>query len=121
MKNRAWLVYAVESSQTATCFQLQLTMSLLVLLPVLQFELLSQQIALSYAMFLYSVEHTYEGVYRVPQAEFNRTAAGLLGSSYLSVPWWWRWATAGVEYHHFHHLNARVPCYRMRVSQYASR
>jgi len=77
-------------------------------------ELFSQQIALSYAMFLYCVEHTYEGVYRVPKAEFNRTAAGLLGSSYLSVPWWWRWATIGVEYHHFHHLNPRLPCYRMK-------
>jgi fatty acid desaturase len=89
---------------------------LLLLLLLLQFEFLAQQIALSYAMFLYCVEHTYEGVYRVPKAEYNRTAAGLLGSSVLSIPWWWRWAAAGVEYHHFHHLNARLPCYRMRVS-----
>lgn len=55
-------------------------------------------------------------MFRVPKAEFNRTAAGLLGSSYLSMPWWWHWATIGVEYHHFHHQNARLPCYRMRVS-----
>lgn len=73
------------------------------------------QCALSYAMFLYCVEHTFEGVYRVPKAEFSRTAAGLLGSSYLPMPWWWQWAACGVEYHHFHHLNARVPCYRMKV------
>jgi hypothetical protein len=37
---------------------------LLLLLLRLQAELLSQQCALTYAMFLYCVEHTYEGVYR---------------------------------------------------------
>jgi omega-6 fatty acid desaturase (delta-12 desaturase) len=91
-------------------------------LPVRQIwaELLAQQCALTYAMFLYCVEHTYEGVYRVPKAEFNRTAAGLLGSSYLSMPWWWQWATIGVEYHHFHHQNARLPCYRMRECEAAA-
>jgi len=77
-------------------------------------ELFVHQCALSYAMFLYCVEHTFEGVYRVPKAEFSRTAAGLLGSSYLPMPCWWQWAACGVEYHHFHHLNARVPCYRMK-------
>jgi len=85
------------------------------LLLLLQPELLAQQFAMSYAMFLYSVEHIFEGAYRVPKAEYNRTAACLLGSSYLSVPWWWRWATLGIEYHHLHHLNARVPCYRLKV------
>lgn len=83
-----------------------------------QAELIVQQCALSYAMFLYHIEHTFEGVYRVPKTEFNRTAAGLLGSSYLPMPWWWQWATVGVEYHHIHHANARVPCYRMQVSQW---
>jgi omega-6 fatty acid desaturase (delta-12 desaturase) len=82
---------------------------------MLQAELLSQQLAVSWAMFLFCVQHTYEEVYRVPKAEYNRTAAGLCGASYLPIPWWWRWATVGVEYHHLHHLNARVPCYKLQV------
>jgi len=84
---------------------------------VVQAELIVQQCALSYAMFLVCVEHTFEGVYRVPEAEFNRTAASLLGSSYLPMPWWWQWVTMGVEYHHFHHVNPRMPCYRMKVRE----
>lgn len=89
--------------------------SLLAAATPLQAELLAQQCAMSYAMFLYVVQHAFEGVYRVPRAQYNRAAAALLGSSYLSVPRWWAWATLGVEYHHIHHLNARVPCYRLKV------
>jgi len=84
---------------------------------VVQAELIVHQCALSYAMFLTCVEHTFEGVYRVPKTELNRTAASLLGSSYLPMPWWWQWVTIGMEYHHFHHVNPRVPCYRMKVRE----
>lgn len=87
-----------------------------VLLPFfLQAELLAQQCAMSYALFLFVVQHIYEGVYRVPRAEHNRAVSCLSGSSFLSVPWWWSWATLGIEYHHIHHLNTRVPCYRLKV------
>ena len=94
-------------------FLLLLNSLLLSLLP--QAELIVHQCALSYAMFLFCVEHTFEGVYRVPRAEYDRTAAGLLGSSYLPMPWWWSFFTLGVEYHHIHHHNAKVPCYRLKV------
>jgi len=80
-------------------------------------ELLAQQCALSYAMFLFVVQHTFEGVYRVPRAEHNRTVSALSGSSFLSMPWWWSWATLGIEYHHIHHINTRVPCYRLKACQ----
>lgn len=39
-------------------------LTLLLLLLPSQGELFAQQCALTYAMFLYCVEHTYEGVYR---------------------------------------------------------
>jgi hypothetical protein len=88
---------------------------MLMLLLSMQAELLAQQLALSYAMFLFCVQHTFEGVYRVPRAEYDRAEAVLLGSSYLSMPWWWCWVTVGVEYHCFHHQNVQVPCYRLQV------
>lgn len=72
-------------------------------------------IATAYALFLYSVEHAYEGVYLVPRSGHNRTIAAIAGSSYLLMPWWFKWASFGVEYHHVHHLNARVPGYRLKV------
>jgi len=72
-------------------------------------------------MFLYCIEHIFEGAYRVPRAEFNRTAAAMQGSSYMPMPKWWHWVTLGCEYHHIHHANPRVPLYRMAVSVSAER
>ena len=36
---------------------------------------------------------------------------GLKGASYIKVPWFFRFFTFGIEYHHIHHLNARIPGY----------
>lgn len=83
-----------------------------------QAELMGAWIATGCAMFLYSVEHAYEGVYLVPRSHHNRTVAAVAGSSCLSMAWWFKWATFGVEYHHIHHLNARVPGYRLQVRAY---
>jgi len=87
---------------------------LLMVLPM-QTEFCAAYLATMYAMFLFTVQHVFEGVYRVPRAEYNRAAANLIGASYLPVPWWWEWATCGVEFHHIHHMNPRVPCFRMKV------
>lgn len=57
----------------------------------------------------------------VPRAEHNRTVAALEGSSHLMAPWWWRWVLVGVETHHIHHVNARVPGYRMQVGVVGTR
>jgi omega-6 fatty acid desaturase (delta-12 desaturase) len=74
-------------------------------------------VALSFGMFMVHVQHVrpYKGVYMAPKKDHNRLAAELMGSTYLSVPWWFSWATMGIEYHHIHHANARVPCYRLKV------
>lgn len=52
--------------------------------------------------------------YRAPAAEHSRDAAALMGSTYIPVP---RWLSdrvfLGIEHHHIHHLDSRVPCYRL--------
>jgi fatty acid desaturase len=80
-----------------------------------QAEIMAQAATASYAMFLLCIQHTFEGVYTAPKVEFDRTAAGLWGTSFLSMPWWWQWASCGIEHHHFHHLFPSMPCYRMKV------
>ncbi len=43
--------------------------------------------------------------------------AQLHGSSYLRVPFFLRWVTYGIEYHHIHHLSTQVPCYLLKRCQ----
>jgi omega-6 fatty acid desaturase (delta-12 desaturase) len=69
----------------------------------------------SYALFLVQTQHAYEVVYLENQHNYNRTDAAAKGVSCIIMPWWWRWATYGMEYHHIHHLNTRVPGYRIKV------
>jgi acyl-lipid omega-6 desaturase (Delta-12 desaturase) len=44
----------------------------------------------------------------------DKHEAGLLGSTYLLVPWYLKWSTLGIEYHHIHHLTTRIPCYKLQ-------
>lgn len=52
--------------------------------------------------------------YRAPAAEHSRDAASLMGSTYIPIP---RWISdrvfLGIEHHHIHHLDSRVPCYHL--------
>jgi fatty acid desaturase len=89
--------------------------SLLPPFPLPQLELATMFSAMAYAMFLFHIQHEFEGTYRGPRGDLVRTAAIARGSSYLYMPWWWRWASLGVEHHAIHHMNARVPCYRLQV------
>jgi omega-6 fatty acid desaturase (delta-12 desaturase) len=40
--------------------------------------------------------------------------AALQGSSYLKLPRTLAWAVGHANYHHVHHLSARIPSYRLR-------
>jgi omega-6 fatty acid desaturase (delta-12 desaturase) len=65
-------------------------------------------------VFLFHLQHTFEGVQRKRGSQWSYFENGMSGSTFLQVPWWLKWATVGIEYHHIHHLNARVPGYRLR-------
>lgn len=84
-------------------------------LPGLQVELVAVALICSYAAVLVNSQHIFEGVYLEQGPCYNRTEAAARGASCMIMPAWWRWASFGVEYHHIHHLNARVPGYRIKV------
>eukprot|EP00179_Madagascaria_erythrocladioides_P007136 CAMPEP_0198311882 /NCGR_PEP_ID=MMETSP1450-20131203/3468_1 /TAXON_ID=753684 ORGANISM="Madagascaria erythrocladiodes, Strain CCMP3234" /NCGR_SAMPLE_ID=MMETSP1450 /ASSEMBLY_ACC=CAM_ASM_001115 /LENGTH=391 /DNA_ID=CAMNT_0044014797 /DNA_START=183 /DNA_END=1358 /DNA_ORIENTATION=+ len=48
----------------------------------------------------------------------DRAEASIKASTYLYVPWCLKWATLGIEYHHVHHYDARVPCYKLAASHH---
>jgi omega-6 fatty acid desaturase (delta-12 desaturase) len=78
---------------------------------ILAQEMVSLAIASSIGFYLFSIQHTFPNVYRRRQQAWDYFTNGILGSSFLQVPRIFRWVTFGIEYHHIHHLNARVPAY----------
>lgn len=63
---------------------------------------------------LFHIQHGTNRGYRAPTVTHDATEAALKGATYFQVPTFLKWATLGIEYHHIHHLNARVPCYALQ-------
>jgi len=70
-------------------------------------------IAGSIGVFLFYVQHQFEDTYWREHPEWDFHAAGLQGSSYLVLPKVLQWFTANIGLHHIHHVNSRIPNYRL--------
>lgn len=64
-------------------------------------------------VWLFSVQHRFEGVRWSRHAEWDPVAASLEGSSFLQLPRILRWFTASLGFHHVHHLAPRIPNHRL--------
>lgn len=71
-------------------------------------------IAGSLGVFLFYVQHQFEDTYWREHPEWEFHAAGLQGSSYLVLPKVLQWFTANIGLHHIHHINSRIPNYRLQ-------
>jgi omega-6 fatty acid desaturase (delta-12 desaturase) len=67
----------------------------------------------SFGVFLFHLQHTFVECVRVKGR--NLFDNGYYGSSYLVLPTFLKFFTAGIEYHHIHHLSSRVPSYRLQA------
>jgi acyl-lipid omega-6 desaturase (Delta-12 desaturase) len=66
--------------------------------------------------YLLYVQHQYEDTYFKSSGEWRFELAALQGSSYLELPRPLVWALASVNYHHVHHLSAKIPNYNLRAA-----
>lgn len=64
-------------------------------------------------VWLFSVQHRFEHTLWVRQEEWDPELAALQGSSYLRLPGILKWFTGNIGFHHIHHLNPRIPNYRL--------
>ena len=64
-------------------------------------------------VWLFSVQHLYEGAHWSRREEWSYADAALKGSSYLVMPAALHWMTGNIGFHHIHHLSVRVPNYRL--------
>lgn len=65
-------------------------------------------------VWLFYVQHTFEGAYWVRGEQWNSLDAAVNGSSFYDLPRVVHWFTGNIAYHHIHHLASRIPNYRLR-------
>jgi omega-6 fatty acid desaturase (delta-12 desaturase) len=63
--------------------------------------------------YLFYAQHNFPGVEFFDRAGWAYEKAALASSSYMKTGPIMAWFTANIGYHHIHHLNARVPFYRL--------
>ena len=71
-------------------------------------------IAGAVGVWLFYVQHTFEGAYWTRKDEWDSGQAAVAGSSYFDLPRVVHWFTGNIGYHHIHHLASRIPNYRLR-------
>lgn len=65
------------------------------------------------ATWLFYVQHQFDEAYWERKEAWNYKDATLQGSSFYNLPRWLHWATGNIGYHHIHHLNPKVPNYKL--------
>lgn len=78
---------------------------------ILQFTVL--MVAGSAGVWLFYVQHQYEGVYWERAEKWDYVAAALQGSSFYKLPKVLQWFSGNIGFHHIHHLSARIPNYHL--------
>lgn len=70
-------------------------------------------IASAIGTYLFYAQHNFPGVSFNDSAGWTYEKAAMESSSYIKTGPLWAWFTANIGYHHIHHLNARIPFYRL--------
>ncbi|MBS0031648.1 fatty acid desaturase family protein [Chitinophaga sp. 22321] len=70
-------------------------------------------IACGLGAYLFYAQHNFPGVTFNVNQEWCYDKAALLSSSYMVMNPVMKWFTGNIGYHHIHHLNARIPFYRL--------
>lgn len=74
-------------------------------------------LAWSAGIWLFYVQHQYEGAYWARGDERTVVDAALKGSSYYKLPRVLQWLTGNIGLHHIHHLRPRIPNYHLQACQ----
>ncbi len=75
--------------------------------------LIPSTIAAAMGAYLFYAQHNYPGVILQPRADWDYVTAALKSSSFIRMSPIMHWFTGNIGYHHVHHLNARIPFYRL--------
>ncbi len=71
-------------------------------------------IGASIGVWMFYVQHQFEGTHWSRNEDWNRESAALKGSSYYDLPAPLMWITGNIGVHHVHHLSSRIPFYQLQ-------
>jgi omega-6 fatty acid desaturase (delta-12 desaturase) len=64
-------------------------------------------------VWLFYVQHQFEGVYWERSEQWDYAEAALKGSSFYKLPKVLQWFSGNIGFHHIHHLSPRIPNYNL--------
>ena len=76
-------------------------------------QLIVLLVAGSTGIWLFYVQHQFEGVYWERKADWDYSLAALQGSSFYKLPKVLQWFSGNIGFHHIHHLSPRIPNYNL--------
>lgn len=103
-------VMATNAAIAATMVVLMVTLGMGTV-PIVQLPI--SLIAGTIGMWLFFVQHQFDGTVWERDDAWNFPDAALHGSSHYDLPPVLRWFTANIGIHHVHHLCGRIPFYRL--------
>lgn len=81
--------------------------------PVLIVNIATMLIAGTIGIWLFYIQHQFEGAAWERNKAWKRDDAALDGSSHYDLPPVLHWFTANIGIHHVHHLSSRIPFYQL--------
>jgi omega-6 fatty acid desaturase (delta-12 desaturase) len=87
--------------------------------PTFAFMALAMTVTVCVGVFMVYVGHNHEDTYWAsgPQVDFEE--ASLKGSSVIDLGWFYDFMTFNFAYHDLHHLNSRIPAYKLKACHIA--
>ncbi len=76
-------------------------------------QLIPHFIAYAIGSYLFYAQHNFPGVSFADKSGWTYEKAALESSSYMRMGRVMAWFSANIGYHHIHHLNAKIPFYRL--------
>ncbi|MDH3196165.1 MAG: fatty acid desaturase, partial [Hyphomicrobiales bacterium] len=81
--------------------------------PILMVHLPVVMLAASIGVWLFYIQHQFEGTHWEHEPDWSVQESALHGSSHYDLPKILRWFTGNIGVHHVHHLCSRIPFYRL--------
>jgi acyl-lipid omega-6 desaturase (Delta-12 desaturase) len=75
--------------------------------------LLPMFLAGAFGSYLFFAQHSFKRMIVLSPQEWSYYRAALVSSSYLKLNRLLQWFTGNIGFHHIHHLNVRIPFYRL--------
>ena len=70
-------------------------------------------VACSVGVWLFYVQHNFDGAYWQRHDKWEYFKAGLDGASFYKLPVVLQWFTGNIGFHHIHHLSPKIPNYKL--------